>query len=406
MDSGLLIMDGLTIFCVAAGAIQLSTTAIAMTRAARTKPFAGSSLQGQPPVTILRPICGLENNLERTLESAFVLDWPSDYEVLFCVASETDPAVSVARSVMDRHPNVPARILTGDDRVSVNPTLNNLVKGWKAARYPWIVMADSNVLMPQDYLTRLFARWLPGSGMVCSPPVGSEPDGFWAEVECAWLNSFQARWQLFADEIGHGFAQGKTMLLHRSLLDTRGGIERLAGELAEDAASTKIVREAGLQVRLVQRPFPQPIGQRDWQGIWRRQLRWARLRRDSFVLLFVPEMLAGGFFPILAAMIATAAGIWSPWLAVAYALVWYGAEIALIRCYDWPLTHRTVLALIARDAALPALWVAAWFGNGFEWRGNAMTVAHPDETSPVRARVRRAVDVTREKARALTAFRQ
>jgi Glycosyltransferases, probably involved in cell wall biogenesis len=398
-------MDGLTIFCAAAGAIQLSSTAIAMTRAARTKPFAGLSLQGQPPVTILRPICGLENNLERTLESAFLLDWPSDYEVLFCVASETDPAVSVARRVMDRHPHVRACILTGNDRISVNPKLNNLVKGWKTARYPWIVMADSNVLMPQDYLVRLFTRWLPGTGMVCSPPVGSEPDGLEAEVECAWLNSYQARWQLSADEIGHGFAQGKTMMLHRSLLDSHGGIERLAGEVAEDAASTKIVRAAGLQVRLVQRPFPQPIGRRDWQGIWRRQLRWARLRRDSFVLFFVPEVLAGGFFPILAVAIATAAGIWSPWLAVGYALLWYGSEIALIRSYDWPLTCRTPLALVARDLALPVLWVAAWFGNGFEWRGNTMTVAHPDGASPARVRIRHAVDKTRKKARALLAFR-
>lgn len=396
-------MDGLTIFCVAAGAVQLTSTAIGVARARRTEPVVGSPYLRQPPVSILRPICGLENNLERTLESVFFLDWQSEYEVVFCVAAETDPAISVARHLIDRHPNIPACILIGDDRISVNPKLNNLVKGWKAARYPWIVMADSNVLMSKDYLARLFACWDPGTGMVCSPPVGSEPDNFWAEVECAWLNSYQARWQVIADEIGIGFTQGKTMLLHRGLLDNHGGIERLAGEVAEDAASTKLVRDAGLKVRLVERPFPQPIGRRDWRGIWRRQLRWARLRRDSFMLFFLPEVLAGGFLPILAAATAAATGLWSPWLAVAYALVWYGAEIVLIRSFDWPLTRRTLLALVARDAALPALWVAAWLGNDFEWRGNAMTVAAARETIPVRARMRRAVDLTKEKARALAA---
>ncbi|MBR0554743.1 glycosyltransferase [Ciceribacter sp. L1K23] len=398
-------MDGLTLFCLATGAVQMTSSALAIRRAWATSHEAGPSIQGQPPVSILRPICGLENNLERTLESAFALDWPSPYEVVFCVASETDPAISVARRVIERNPHIPARILTGDDRVSVNPKLNNLVKGWKAARYPWIVMADSNVLMPRDYLARLFARWLPGTGMVCSPPVGSDPEGFWAEVECAWLNSYQARWQLVADEIGLGFAQGKTMMLHRGLLDSHGGIERLASEVAEDAASTKIVRGEGLNVRLVEKPFPQPIGHRDWRGIWRRQLRWARLRRDSFVLFFVPELLAGGLLPILAAGTAAALGLWSPVTAAAYAIAWYSIELALIRAYRWPLDRWTPLALLARDIALPALWFAAWFGNGFEWRGNAMSVAHPVEVSPARARIRRAMDKTREKARAIAAFR-
>ena len=58
-----------------------------------------------------------------------------------------------------------------------------------------------------------------------------------------------------------------------------GGVRALAAELAEDAASTKIVRAAGLRVRLVDNPFQQPLGRRTLKEVWRRQTRWARLRR-------------------------------------------------------------------------------------------------------------------------------
>jgi len=95
------------------------------------------------------------------------------------------------------------------ERISANPKLNNCFKGWNAAAHDWIVLADSNVLMPPDYLTRLWNAWRhDDTGLVCSPPSGSQPDGFWAGVECAFLNTYEARWQYGADTLGLGFAQG------------------------------------------------------------------------------------------------------------------------------------------------------------------------------------------------------
>lgn len=396
-------MVAFTAFCATTLFIQLATIAITIQRVLKRRAVSEASKTISPPVTILRPVCGLENNLEATLESAFQLDWPTEIEILFCVASSTDAAVPLVEKLMNRHPNIEARLLVGDDRVSINPKLNNLVKGWKSARHDWIVMADSNVLMPADYLSLLFERMTPGTGMVCSPPVGSAPEGFAAELECAWLNSFQARWQLLADEIGMGFAQGKTMLVNRHLIDNAGGIERLADEVAEDAASTKIVRATGLSVRLVERPFAQPLGQRDFASIWRRQLRWARLRRVSFPLFFVPELFSGGFFPIATTLALTLASDWSAWSMLAYVTLWYGAELLLIRAYRWPLSIKTPGAIMLRDLALPALWTAAWFGNGFVWRGNQMAVEQHHGAGTAAVRLRHAYERTRAKARIMAA---
>ena len=114
--------------------------------------------------------------------------------------------------------------------------------------------------MRHDYIQRLFAAWRSDTGLVCAPPTGCLPAGFWAELECAFLNCYQARWQYLADGLGIGFAQGKTLFWRRSDLEQAGGIRSLGTEIAEDAASTKIVREAGLRVRLVSPPRASRLG--------------------------------------------------------------------------------------------------------------------------------------------------
>jgi ceramide glucosyltransferase len=325
----------------------------------------------RPPVTILRFARGIENHIEETLESAFGLDYP-EYEVVFCVQEENDPIIPVIRAMMARHPEIPSRLLVGDDRISINPKLNNTVKGWHAARYDWIVMADSNVLMPPDYLDRLLERWLPGTGLVCSPPVGSRPEDAGADLECAFLNTYQARWQLIADVLGTAFAQGKTMFWRREYLDEAGGIEALAVEPAEDAASTKLMRKAGRPIHLVIRPFPQPLGRRPFRDVWQRQLRWARLRRSSFPAVYIPEAIAGGLVPLAAAAVLAVMGVIP--LAVFFGLfaAWYAAEALLAWRYDWPLSLRIVAFMVMRDFMLLPLWVSGWGVSSFVWRGNAM----------------------------------
>ena len=325
----------------------------------------------RPPVTILRPATGLENNIEETLASAFLIDYP-EFEIVFCVQDPADPVIPLIEKLRAIYPDVPSRLLVGDDRISINPKLNNLVKGWREARYEWIVMADSNVLIPPNYLDDLLSRWTDGVGLVCSPPVGTQPDGVGAEIECAFLNTYQARWQLTADAFGIGFAQGKTMLWRRDILDRAGGIAALAAEPAEDAASTKVVNEAGLRVRLVRNPYPQPLGHRALADIWKRQLRWARLRRATFPPLYATELISGGFLPLTAAAILIALGpaTWPSFVALF--ACWYGAELILAARMGWPVSPRIALLLLVRDLSLPALWIAGWTGNTFVWRGNAM----------------------------------
>ena len=255
-------------FCIIAAALHFSSIIVVMRCVRRVGKPMGRVEAG---VSIIRPVCGVENFSEATLVSAFRLVYPR-YEILFCAADEADPVVPLVTRLIEAHPNISARLLIGNDRVSSNPKLNNVVKGWHAASHAWIVMADSNVLMPPDYLQRLFEKWRADTGLVSSPPIGCSPHNIWAELECGFLNSYQARWQCFAASVGLGFAQGKTMLFRKDLLEVAGGIRALASELAEDAASSKVIAARGLRVRVVDRPFMQPLGHRSAAEVWQRQI--------------------------------------------------------------------------------------------------------------------------------------
>jgi ceramide glucosyltransferase len=327
-----------------------------------------------PPVSIVIPARGIEAFTDETLARAFSLDWP-DYELLFCVAQAGDPVARAIETAMARHPGVQARLLTGDDRISGNPKLNNCVKGWEAARHDWVILADSNVLMPADYVQHLMAAWRPGTGLVCSTPVGARPDGFWAEVECAFLNTLQARWQYTGEAVGLGFAQGKSMLWRKPMLDANGGIRALAAEIAEDAAATKLVKRLGLRVRLVASPFEQPLGRRGLGDVWSRQARWARLRRVTFPLYFAPEIFTGAAVPAALALYAAGqAGFSQPLTGAGVLVAAWLPEIALAAASGWHLSSRTLPAMLARDLMLPAVWLRGWIGAAVDWRGNEMTI--------------------------------
>ena len=178
---------------------------------------------------------------------------------------------------------------------------------------------------------------------------------------------------------GFGFAQGKTMLWRRDILEAGGGIEALGAEIAEDAAATKLIQRAGLSAHLVDRPFQQPLGARRLKDVWSRQLRWARLRRATFPLYFAPEILTTSLFTL------AAAGVAAPVLGAPCRPRGRRGGGLLVRRGGPPRLRRRLAAHLAHAVRLdrprppPARPVGARLdGSGdVVWRGNAMNV---DET--------------------------
>lgn len=367
-------------FSAAALIFQFASTGLAMYRCRRQR--ATRAPQQRPPVTLVRPLCGLEHFSDATLRSSFAIDYP-DYEILFCVADADDPILPLARAIAAEHDGHDARILVGEDAIGANPKLNNMAKGFRQSKHAHIVFVDSNVFTPPDYLDQLMGALEGDAGMVTAPPVGCAPLGFWAELECAFLNTYQARMQYAIDTLGRGFAQGKTLCFHRADLD-HGGLAQLAAEPAEDAAATRMMQAKGRRIRLVG-PFPQLVGPRTALQVWKRHVRWAKLRRVSFPLFFAPEILAG-LLPPLAALFAglQLTGIAAPFALLAYAAVWYLPELLLQRSAGWP---RSLAALLLRDLLLPMVFIAGCAGSRFEWHGKAMTASRAADRAPRLARM-------------------
>lgn len=341
-------------------AIHLTSILLAGWRL-RARPAA----RGTAPACLIVPVRGIDHFAAETLVAFLEQDHP-DHRIFFCVEDADDPVIPLLhRLIAARGAHAPKRaeVLIGRDPISHNPKLNNMVKGWRHDDTEWVAMIDSNALPPPDYLSTLLGAHGPRTGLVTSPAIGIRPQGVWAQVEAAFLNTHQARWQFLADLFGRGFAQGKTLFWHRPTLTRAGGLAPLGRELAEDVAATKLVHSLGLTVRLAPRPIPQPIGPREFAAVWDRQLRWSRIRRLGFFWLFLPELLLGGAVPL------GALALTYPILLPPAAALWYGAEWALARANGWP---RSVAAMILRDLLFPALWLWSWKSRSIAWRGQVL----------------------------------
>ncbi|MBS0547635.1 MAG: glycosyltransferase [Proteobacteria bacterium] len=328
------------------------------------------------PLSTVISVAGLDGPEIEVALSALALASPT-VEVLYCAYDEKDPAVGVLRQQLAATPAENVRLLIGRSRVSRNPKLDNIEKALDAAANDLVVFVDGNMRMPPDFVKRVMAEWDDAStGAVSSPPLGVEPANFWAEVECAMLNTLFARYLLAADHIGAGFVQGKVFMMRRSFLAAHGGMQALEGEPVEDGAATRLVRAAGRKVRAVTRPFEQPLGHRALTEVWQRTLRWSQQRRHSYPIVFTLEPLITAI-PALAmtAMASIAGGL--PTLPIVFALtvLWYGVEALLALRAGWPLNGRFVFAVIARDIMAILAWSVAWWRTRYVWRGHAVDLA-------------------------------
>lgn len=361
---------GVASLALAAALLALHATSLALAFAETRRPPAPVMAPADAqPVTVVRVLCGVEPTTAATLLGTVSFDYP-DVRPIFCVARADDPVIAHVRRAMAARPASGARLLIGEDRVSANPKLNNMIKAWRAADTDLVLFLDSNLDAPRDYVARAVAALGDKAAAASAPPLGLSPENFAADLEAAFLNTHAARWQYAAHGVGLGFAQGKTLLLARSRLPL-GDLSALGDEPAEDAALTRLARAAGRDVALVAGPAGQHLGRRALREVWRRQLRWARLRRATFPTLYALE-LAGGAALAMAAAATAGAALDLSWLAPAFAALWWGAELLFARLRGWPAAPA---AILLRDLASPALWVAGWRGGAVSWRGAAIPLA-------------------------------
>lgn len=335
----------------------------------------GTSVKAEA-VSILKPLKGIDFQLEENLESFFRLEYPK-YELLFSVADENDLACEIIRRVASKFPRVRAQIFYGEVKIGGNPKVNNLIKSYQAAAHDWILVSDSNVRVPQDYLQSMTRDFDVDTGVVTAIVSGQYLGrGFGAPLEATYLNTFYARWTLIAGRFGAPVVIGKSMLFRKSEADRFGGVELLSRYLAEDYMAGHAMKFLGKAVKVMREPVVQMIGNYSLKEFWSRHVRWGRIRKSQSPLTFPLEPLlsfwVSGFFGAAALRHFFGLPLLSGFLI--HALTWFLCDITLMFRMKQTLRPKSLAAWIVRETLHLPLWLHVAMGNTVNWRGNKLTL--------------------------------
>ena len=271
---------------------------------------------------------------------------------------------------------VDAPLLVGQDD-TFNPKMNNVRKGLEAASRDVVALCDAGIVLTLDELRGAAAALSDRVGLVLALKAAENPEGFAAEMECAYMNSHQARFLLAGDRLGMAVASGGVTLLTRETLQKIGNWQGFSRWIADDYSVVRSVREFGLKTRLSDIMPRLPVGRRDWTSVWRRQVRWARTRLRLPVwplVLWEPAVgwaisgLAGGASLIALdfSVMAVGAGI------VGHTVSWVAAEAWFVAGRGLSFGPRAAAATLGREILAPALMASALSGRTIEWRGADM----------------------------------
>jgi len=336
------------------------------------------ALAAAPPVTILKPLCGAEPGLYANLRSFCQQAYPQ-FQVVFGIADQADPACAVARRLSAEFPALAIDVVIDPRIHGSNGKVGNLINMLPTARHDLLVMSDSDCTVGPDYLDRVTAPLQDASvGLVTCLYRGMPAASIWSRIGAMYINEWYVPQVLLAWLFGHeGYVSGQTIALRRATLAAIGGFEALADHLAEDHQMGLLVRALGLRIVLSPYLVLGDFHEQDLHAVTRHELRWMRTLRTlaprSMRWIFVTFSLPLALFGI--AVAATRPPIAA--LAWVLFLLTVAARLAVHLVHRW---HRdrsllTDLWLVpARDLLLCWVWWRSMFDSHVSWRGNEFVV--------------------------------
>jgi ceramide glucosyltransferase len=329
-----------------------------------------------PPVSILKPLKGVDADLKENLRSLYRIDYP-DFEVVLGTEDEHDPALALAQRVAAEFPHIRSVILSSSASVGFNPKVNNLSNLVQRAQHPLLLISDSNVRVPQDYLKDLAAhRARAGGGLVWSLFRGVQGRGLGGLLEGVQLNGpVMGGVSALMRFTNRPCCVGKSMLLHRDELESVGGFRFLGQFLAEDQVCAEELDRLGSPVTVSGNLIDNVLGRRTLREFVGRHLRWARLRRHVSFWGYVGEFLLNPVFVSLGALAAARtsdsaviAGLTLTGMSV------MNASTDRVLGLKKPVWTQPLLEL-ALSVLRGVLWIVPFFSSTVVWRGNVLALS-------------------------------
>jgi len=241
-----------------------------------------------PPVSILKPVYGLEKSQRENLLSACLQDYP-EFEVIFSLQRRNDPALSVLTELEREFGPDRVKVIVDEQRPGANGKINNLAGGLPHARYDLLVISDSDVRLEPGYLKQIVAPLCdPRIGFVCTPYKVAQARRWFEKLELLSLNADFMPSVVFANETGASlFCLGASIALRRTTLDEIGGIASLADYLVEDyELGRRIVEDRGLRGLLVMPVVDTMVDLHTPAQWWKHQVYWDQNTRSARPLAF------------------------------------------------------------------------------------------------------------------------
>lgn len=316
-----------------------------------------------PPISILKPLAGVDLGLEVNLRSFFTQDYP-DYEVLCAVRNAGDPAIQVVRRLQTEFPSVRCELIVTGEPPYPNAKVFSLDTMMAAARNDVIVMSDSDIRVTPDMLRVIAAEFAdPELGIATCPYRAVAGPSLWSRLEAAGMNTEFLAGVLVARMLeGMHFALGPTIAARKHALRDIGGFNVLKDYLAEDFVMGKFAAEKGWKVILSSYVIEHRIGSESFRANAVHRLRWFRSTRRSRPAGYLGQVFTNPL-PFLIALVVAAPSWWPVAAFGLVARLWAGrATLSILKARWTPL-------IFVQDLLSFAFWLAGFFGNTIFWRG-------------------------------------
>jgi ceramide glucosyltransferase len=328
----------------------------------------------QPPVSILKPLCGHDEGLEENLRSFFVQNYP-EYEVLLGVHRPDDPAVPVAEKIIREFSGrVSARLIVTGESPIPNGKAFSLNRMVREARYDLLVMSDSDIRVKPSLLSHLAQEFQEAhTGLITCPYLAVPGKSLWSRLEAVGMNTELLGGVLVARMMeGMRFALGCTVAVRRSVLEDMGGFGYLQEFLAEDFVIGHRAAELGHGVLLSSHVIEHRIGSEGMLRNLGHRLRWARSTRRSRPAGYWGQIFT---YPLIWALLLCA--VYPPaWPLFIVTLVVRGLAAAATAhsVLRDPVIQKQWWLLPLQDVIGFLVWISGFAGDTIVWRDRKCTV--------------------------------
>jgi ceramide glucosyltransferase len=332
-----------------------------------------------PPVSVLKPLHGIEPDLEENLRRFFELDYPQ-YELLFCARHESDAGLQMARRIAEGYPGIAVRFLTCGEPQFPNAKMWSMAALAEAATHDTLITSDADARVTRDYLRRCVAELAePGRELASCLYVGRTSGGLAAQLDAVGKSVEMSGGIFVADMIEGGthFALGVSMILRRESFSKAGGYEELGQYYAEDFVLGQRLAAQGLGVRMANYVVRLMVLPQGFRASFVDQLRWMRSTRRSrpagHLGTGLTYAIPFGLLGLAWGVIAGHAGIGLLWLLAMCVNRWLLAAVVLWALEDEQ-PAKPIFIYPLRDLLGFAVWLASYASDTMQYHGGAYSL--------------------------------